>query len=394
MNASDTLWAIPRGPVFGTTTLRNVDAMPWHRVDQQGPAIYTVSGRAAILLGLRALGVGQGDRVLLPTYHCPTMVEPAVLLGAAPLFYPIGRSGAPDLAFLEACDTQGVKALLVAHLFGLPQDFSALRRFCDARGIALIEDCAHCFFGDTPTGRPVGSTGDFAIASLPKFFPAVEGGCLMVPRGAFELPALGKPSLTGQLRAAWDTVELGAAAGTLGALGAVAAAAVRLKNRLRGHQVQPASAAPAEPDLQAACDTIRWPRAGLRAAATVQWIVRRADVQRIAGARRANYAEFARQFADEPDMWPLFPALAERAVPYVFPLEVDDPETLYRAIRRLGVPLYRWDLIWPGTPSLANDCGPQWSSRVFQLCCHQDMSVADVRKVAAVIKAARSGRVA
>lgn len=390
----DSLWAIPRGPVFGTRTLGTADRLRWQRVDRQGPAIYTTSGRAAILLGLRALGVGPGDRVLVPTYHCPTMVEPAVVLGATPLFYPIGRRGEPDARFLEQCDTQGVKALLAAHLFGLPQDFSRLRAFCDTRGIKLIEDCAHCFFGETPDGRAVGSTGDFAIASLPKFFPAIEGGCLTVPRRAFDMPRLGKPSLTQELRAAWDTIELAANAGTLGAFSGVAAGAVRLKERLRRRSGPPAAgpSVQAEPDLRAACDTIRWPRAGLRAVATVRWIARHADVQRIAAARRANYAEFAAQFAGEADMRPLSAQLAEGAVPYVFPLEVDDPLRLYQAVRRLGVPLFRWDLVWPGTPQLQGDCAPQWSTRVFQLCCHQDMSVADVRRVADVIKRARSGR--
>ncbi len=107
---------------------------------------FTTSGRAAIALALQALGVGSGDRVLVPTYHCPTMVAPAVHVGARPVFYPLRSSGA-DLAFLEALDLTGVRAILATHYFGLPQPMAELRRFCDRKGIALIEDCAHALFG-------------------------------------------------------------------------------------------------------------------------------------------------------------------------------------------------------------------------------------------------------
>ncbi|WP_267875263.1 DegT/DnrJ/EryC1/StrS family aminotransferase [Massilia sp. Dwa41.01b] len=50
-----------------------------------------------------------------------------------------------------------------------------IRALCDARGIALIEDCAHCFIGEAG-GRPVGAWGDYAIASSMKFLPIYEGG--------------------------------------------------------------------------------------------------------------------------------------------------------------------------------------------------------------------------
>ena len=48
---------------------------------------------------------------------------------------------------------------------------------CDRLGIALIEDCAHCFFGNAGD-PPVGCWGDFATASLSKFFPVPEAGVL------------------------------------------------------------------------------------------------------------------------------------------------------------------------------------------------------------------------
>ena len=108
--------------------------------------VLTRSGRSALLLALQQLGTQPGDRVLVPTYHCPTMIAPVERLAAIPLFYPITLGGGPDMDFLNALDGRPVRAILVAHLFGLPISLTEVRAFCSERGIGLIEDCAHCFF--------------------------------------------------------------------------------------------------------------------------------------------------------------------------------------------------------------------------------------------------------
>ena len=53
---------------------------------------------------------------------------------------------------------------------------------CDEKGLYLLEDCAHSYFGETG-GRPVGAWEDFAIASPRKFFPISDGGFLILPSG-------------------------------------------------------------------------------------------------------------------------------------------------------------------------------------------------------------------
>jgi hypothetical protein len=78
----------------------------------------------------------------------------------------------------------------------------------------------------------------------------------------------------------------------------------------------------------------------------------------------------------------LFPALPEGVVPYVFPLWVDRAEKIYPRVRAGGIPLFRWDDVWAGVPAFANDVQPDWSMRVFQLACHQDLTVADLSSIA------------
>jgi dTDP-4-amino-4,6-dideoxygalactose transaminase len=111
--------AIPRLPLIGCDTFgRPKTGVP--RSLLQSPHIrYTTSGRAAIALALRELGVGPGDQVLIPTYHCPTMVSPAVFSGAKPVFFPITPSGAAAVDCLA--DKEFPRGqILGAHYFGIP----------------------------------------------------------------------------------------------------------------------------------------------------------------------------------------------------------------------------------------------------------------------------------
>src|ERR1700704_6654321 len=137
----------PRLPVLGWPAFSGERGAPTRGVLSARHRRYTTSGRAAIALALRALEIGSNDKVLVPTYHCPTMIAPVAQSGAQPIFYPITASGGVDLEWLQRVALNGARAMLATHYFGFPQPMSRLRAFCDAHRIALIEDCAHAFFG-------------------------------------------------------------------------------------------------------------------------------------------------------------------------------------------------------------------------------------------------------
>lgn len=382
---------VPRLPILGLRALRlrGVAAAP-AGVLARGRPRYVSSGRAAIFQALSLLGVGAGDRVLMPTYHCPTMVAPVVRLGAEPVFFPIGPGGAPDVQGLAARDIRGVKAMIAAHYFGIPLPLAGVKDFCRDRGIALIEDCAHAFFGRVGD-CPVGMSGDYVIASLPKFFPALEGGCLFGPAESLRTLRLARPTLLTELRALFDLVETGAQHGRFGPLGIALDAMLSLKRRLRRHAVQQALPA----DAVDAGDARTWlDEASVRREATrvSQFVTEHANVQRIVQQRRSNYAIWCAALRGIDGAEPLFPQLPEGAVPYVFPLRVARPEPAYRALREQGVPVFRWDVAWPGVPTIEGDHGRRWLSEVFQLGCHQDLSEADVTRLAVIVRAALSLR--
>ncbi|MBK6602109.1 MAG: DegT/DnrJ/EryC1/StrS family aminotransferase [Betaproteobacteria bacterium] len=84
---------IPRLPVFGWDTFSGVKPASVPSILDHANLIFTSSGRASIYQALRMLSIGPGDSVLVPTYHCPTMIAPIYKLGAAHVFYPIADSG-------------------------------------------------------------------------------------------------------------------------------------------------------------------------------------------------------------------------------------------------------------------------------------------------------------
>ncbi len=384
---------IPRLPVFGWQSFDGARASSTPCLLSLPGLHYSTSGRAAILLALETLGVGPGDTVLLPSYHCPTMVAPAANLGARVAFYPLDEHGTPQLHWLQQQDLTGVRVLLAAHFFGLPQPMARIRAWCNERRIALIEDCAHALFGRSGD-RPIGTWGDVAIASLTKFLPVPEGGCLVVNRGLAlpaRVPALAACGLGPQLRAAMDIIEVGAVqgrltgfngliSGSLGLLRYLRSGGSRFVDTLGGTAEIPAPAAP----LSSAERAIDSALAHRRLSAASRWLGRVMPRERIVARRRQHYERLARGLSGHTGLRPLRPHLPADCAPYVFPLWVDQPDPGYVDLRR-RMPVFRWDRMWPEVPSLPGDHGRRWSHHVLQLACHQDMSDADIDNFVAAL---------
>lgn len=350
--------------------------------------LFTSSGKAAIGLALAELGVGPGDRVLVPSYHCPTMVSPIVSAGALPIFFPITDDGLPAIQALEAMDLHSVKAMIVVHYFGIPRALGRSRWFCDSRGIALIEDCAHAFFG-VAEGRQVGTWGDLATASLTKFFPVPEGGCLVSDRRAFAGVDLTGRGIAANFAQLVNTVHLGANHGRFAPFGSMLNALFALRARLREYRgaadtPRPRGINERDPDYA----TPRFDRelASKRPAAVARFILNHADRARIAELRRRNYRLLAEGLARVDGLAVMTPTLAESTVPYVFPIWVDEPERSYHAIRLAGVPVFRWDIHWPDVPAMSGDAGLNWCDHVFQLGCHQDLSERDIASIVRIVR--------
>jgi CelD/BcsL family acetyltransferase involved in cellulose biosynthesis/dTDP-4-amino-4,6-dideoxygalactose transaminase len=135
-------------------------------------------GRHALWHGLRASCFVPGTAVLVPAYHHGSEIEVFVSLGIECRFYSLTDRLEPDEEALDTLLTPDVRALHIIHYLGYPQDAMHWRRWCEERGLLLIEDAAMAWLAETPDG-PVGSHGDMAIFCLYKSFGLPDGAALI-----------------------------------------------------------------------------------------------------------------------------------------------------------------------------------------------------------------------
>jgi len=137
------------------------------------------SGSAALELALRALDVGAGHEVIIPTYACDAVYHAVTRCGATAVL----ADADPETLGLSAADaarrrTARTRAVIVVHPFGLAVDLADFRRL----GVALVEDCAQTL-GATLGGRPVGAGGGLTVCSFyaTKLLTTGEGGAVAGP---------------------------------------------------------------------------------------------------------------------------------------------------------------------------------------------------------------------
>jgi UDP-N-acetyl-3-dehydro-alpha-D-glucosamine 3-aminotranferase len=132
------------------------------------------SGTDALVLALRAAGIGAGDEVIVPTYTFIATASAVSLSGAAPVFVDCapGRF-VMDAAAVASAVTPRTRAVIAVHIFGEPADLVPLADICARYGLLLIEDAAQAF-GARYRGVPVGATGALAAFS---FYPTKNLAC-------------------------------------------------------------------------------------------------------------------------------------------------------------------------------------------------------------------------
>lgn len=135
------------------------------------------SGTAALHLALLALGIKQGDEVIIPSYVCTALLHAVDYTGARAKVVDVNyEDGNVSVEAVKKNINKKTKAVIVPHMFGLPADIRALQ----ALGVPLIEDCAHSV-GATYDKKPVGSFGVMSIFSFyaTKMMTTGEGGMVL-----------------------------------------------------------------------------------------------------------------------------------------------------------------------------------------------------------------------
>ncbi|KQC07471.1 MAG: hypothetical protein APR62_00470 [Smithella sp. SDB] len=132
-------------------------------------AVGVANGTDALLLALRACGIGDGDEVITTPFTFIATAEVIALLGATPVFVDI----CPDTFNINSCQiaeriTAKTKAIVPVHLFGHPADMAPVVEIARKHNLKVIEDCAQAF-GAKYNGKKVGTIGDVGCFS---FFPS------------------------------------------------------------------------------------------------------------------------------------------------------------------------------------------------------------------------------
>jgi len=128
-------------------------------------AIGTNCGTDALILCLKALGIGRGDEVITQVNTFYATVGAIVAVGARPVFVDVNDQYAIDERLIERAIGSRTKALLPVHWMGLPANMSAILAIARQHALFVVED-ACAAVGATYEGRPVGSFGDMAAISM------------------------------------------------------------------------------------------------------------------------------------------------------------------------------------------------------------------------------------
>ena len=139
------------------------------------------SGTAALYSALLALGIGQGDEVLLPSFTFVATANSIVATGARPVFVDINREDYTiDINDLKTKITEKSKAIIPVHLYGHPADMDEISEISHTQSIDIVEDACQSLgslYKKTQTGT-LGKLGCFSFYAS-KVLTAGEGGAVV-----------------------------------------------------------------------------------------------------------------------------------------------------------------------------------------------------------------------
>jgi dTDP-4-amino-4,6-dideoxygalactose transaminase len=351
----------------------------WSKLDVPARLMRTYSGRGAICQALRVRRAQEASRkvVLVPAFHCPTVVDPILDAGFEVCFYGVDEKLRIDEADFLARLDGNVAAAVIIRYFGIADASASLRKAVRNAGAWILDDCSHSFLRANPV-RLADAQADATTYSFWKLLPSMTGGgVLFGSETALRLaqpqqaPALGLRAMLGQLL---DEPQ-------------------RALRNLRKPDVEPeprpvvrGTAAEAYPYVAAES---RWGMSPLAAR-----VLRAADPDTVVAQRRANYVALAGALAPTPEMELVWPTLDEEACPWGLPVLLKRrPERDY-LIRARGVPLFSFGEVLhplvfeqPDVAPRAVEIARYLSDTLLVLSIHQGLTVDQVRQSARAINA-------
>jgi selenocysteine lyase/cysteine desulfurase len=339
----------------GVYLRRPADVLPFPLDRENGRIV--AWGRHAVWHGVRTLNLRPGDEVLMPAYHHGSEVQAVVESGLVPRFYDSDDRLQPRQDELDSLITPRTKALHLTHYLGFPQDSGRWRRWCDERGLLMIEDAAQAWLArDGP--EPVGSFGDLSFFCLYKTFGLPEGAAVLctppLERRPYD-PRLGT----------WELIRMHAH--WLAGRSAVFSRVVTAVRRSR--------------PIDSATEFHLRDPAGMPWRSTM-FLLRRIVDPRAAERRRLNYRDLlGRVGARVP---PPFDQLPDGASPFAFPVDVPDKQTVVERLSEANVKAVDlWSYPHPALPETGFPEAEARRASTLALPVHQELRTQDLVRMAA-----------
>jgi perosamine synthetase len=324
---------------------------------QEDSVILSERGRHSLFLGLKALGVGAGDEVLVPAYHHGSEVEAILRCGAECRFYAGTDRLEPDPSELEELVGPRTRALHLTHYIGFGQDCERWQDWCAQRGLLLLEDAAQSWLSQH-RGRPLGSFGDLAIFCLYKSVGVWDGAALVC-------------------REPVEVEHARAAAG-------LAAAAKPAVLWAAQHGVVPERVAMRKPgggEFDAATEFALGDPAAPPSRATSS-LIGFFDYPRVPERRRRHYQRLLASLRDRVE--PPFDELPDGTSPMIFLLKVKDKAGFIEHMRAARIkPVDFWSVPHPAYDPERFAAIAERRATTVGLPVHQELSDADVDRIAA-----------
>ena len=158
------------------------------------------SGTHALEISLMALGVGEGDEVIIPAFSFISTGSAVVMCGAIPVFVDVDPNTYCMLPYaFEKAITKKTKAVIPVHIAGHACEMDEICNIARKHNIKVIEDSAHGHGGEWKKNR-LGSMGDIGIFSFQngKLMTCGEGGCIVtndseIYEKAYLIHGVGRP---------------------------------------------------------------------------------------------------------------------------------------------------------------------------------------------------------
>jgi dTDP-4-amino-4,6-dideoxygalactose transaminase len=241
--------------------------------------------------------------------------------------------------------------------------------------VAVIEDCAHAFFGNA---EMLVGQGDYVVASLTKFFPTYDGGILAAGNQcSISIKSL---SFKQELKVAYNTFHDAVRYGRFKSIAWMFSLISRVRSSDDCDQDSEVTAIEVD---AAALNSDYLDGVDSSASKTCQYIVSHTNFQEIIDKRKENYRYILSQLSGLKNIDLSLNCRDEDFIPYMVIIRLHNPATQHASLIKSGLAIWRWEDIYPSDCQVAKE----YSQSIIQVPCHQQLTDKELMSIVVRIKA-------